>query len=191
MHTTKELKQNLRREMRFKNRNIGTTESNRQAATLWNKLINDIQFKSAKTILFYWSMSDELPTINVIESLYKAQKTILLPVIKNDILTLKEFRGIENMQPEPVYGILEPLGKCFTAMNKIDVVVVPGLAFDTACNRMGRGKGYYDKLLSSIPQSLKIGVGYNHQLIDSIPIEKHDIPLSSIWTAEKTIINNL
>ncbi|MDD4748212.1 MAG: 5-formyltetrahydrofolate cyclo-ligase [Salinivirgaceae bacterium] len=65
------------------------------------------------------------------------------------------------------------------------------MAFDLNCSRMGRGKGYYDKLLKKIPFAQKYGVGFNHQLIENVPTEEHDISLSSIWTAEKTVMNNV
>ena len=81
------------------------------------------------------------------------------------------------MQPG-AFGILEPQGNPVSPA-LLDVIIVPGVAFDTACNRMGRGKGFYDRLLAttSVPT---IGVCYAEQYYLSIPTEQHDVPLNHV-----------
>ncbi|MDD2565129.1 MAG: 5-formyltetrahydrofolate cyclo-ligase [Salinivirgaceae bacterium] len=190
MTSTIEQKKLLRKLMNEKNRTLSAEESGRQSNVLWSKILADSVFQKAKTILFYWSMNDELATIKTVNTLYQS-KTILLPVIENNELIIRRFNNIEEMKPEPKFGILEPTGPLYTDYDKIDIVIVPGLAFDLNCSRMGRGKGYYDKLLKKIPFAQKYGVGFNHQLIENVPTEEHDISLSSIWTAEKTVMNNV
>jgi 5-formyltetrahydrofolate cyclo-ligase len=64
----------------------------------------------------------------------------------------------------------------------VELIVVPGVAFDPTGNRMGRGRGFYDRLLKSTPNAMKVGVAYDFQLLDKIPVEPHDVPMDSVIT---------
>lgn len=80
------------------------------------------------------------------------------------------------------YGIMEPEGPAFTAYDDIDLIITPGVAFDVNHNRLGRGKGYYDRFLQQMRQThaYKIGVCFPHQLVDSIPVTAYDIPMDEV-----------
>ena len=80
------------------------------------------------------------------------------------------------------YHIQEPIGKIFEDYSTIDVIIVPGVAFDNQGNRLGRGKGYYDRFLKKIPATKKIGICFDFQMIEQIPTEKNDIPMDDIIT---------
>ena len=77
------------------------------------------------------------------------------------------------------FGIEEPTGPEINNLSNIDLVIVPGMAFDMKGNRLGRGKGYYDKLLRKM-RCYKIGVCYNFQLLENIPVEEHDFPMDMV-----------
>ena len=70
---------------------------------------------------------------------------------------------------------MEPCGKVFTDYDSIDVAIVPGMAFDQQGHRLGRGKGYYDRFLQSLPSVKKIGVCFDFQKVESVPAEAHDV----------------
>ncbi|MDL2305912.1 5-formyltetrahydrofolate cyclo-ligase, partial [Bacteroides sp. OttesenSCG-928-D19] len=76
-------------------------------------------------------------------------KTIILPVVEGGILQLRTYSTPENLDTG-LYGIKEPSGEYFTNYHLIDLAIIPGMAFDASGNRLGRGKGYYDKLLPNI-----------------------------------------
>lgn len=83
------------------------------------------------------------------------------------------------------YGIMEPEGPAFTAYDDIDLIIIPGVAFDVKHNRLGRGKGYYDRFLQQMQQmrqthAYKIGVCFPQQLVDSIPVTAYDIPMDEV-----------
>jgi 5,10-methenyltetrahydrofolate synthetase len=137
-------------------------------------------FKKSSSILSYWSMSDEVITHKAVERWTK-YKRVYLPLIKGNDLELVKFEGIENMKPEPVFGILEPTSNEKAEIREIDLVIVPGVAFDASCNRMGRGKGYYDRLLSE-SAATKIGVAFNFQIVDKVPVNPHDVTLDMVVT---------
>ncbi len=130
------------------------------------------------TILLYWSLPDEVQTPSLVERLHQEGHTVLLPVVVDDILQLRIYQGIDKMQAGP-FGILEPQGETFTDYSSIDLAFIPGRAFTTDGKRLGRGKGYYDRLLPLI-NSPKIGVGFPFQIVEHLPVEPHDVLLDKV-----------
>lgn len=96
-------------------------------------------------VLLYYSLKDEVDTHEFVRK-WSREKRILLPVVVGDDLELRVYTGPEDLATGS-YGIEEPTGELFTDYAAIDFVAVPGVAFDNAGNRLGRGKGYYDRLL--------------------------------------------
>jgi len=142
-------------------------------------------FKQAKCISFYHALPGEVETADFIEK-WAGVKTIFLPVVEGNDLNLHPYKGKHSLQCG-AFGIMEPEREEPCSMEQIDLMIVPGIAFDRQCNRLGRGKGYYDRLLTtlSIP---KIGLCYNFQLVDEIPMESFDIPMDIIVTDKETFI---
>lgn len=139
------------------------------------------QFIKAKTVLAYWSLPDEVNTHSFIQKWYR-QKRFVLPVVKGNDLDLRIFNGIEWMEKGAAFGILEPANPAETLeIDDIDLVIVPGVAFDAKGNRLGRGKGYYDKLLAS-HKLYKVGVCFPFQLIPEVAVSTHDIPMDLVVT---------
>lgn len=134
-------------------------------------------FRKADTILLYHSLKDEVYTHAFIEK-WSMEKKIILPVVVDDVLELRLYTGPHDLRTGS-YGISEPIGESFTNYASIDLAIVPGVAFDTAGHRLGRGKGYYDKLLPLI-SAFKIGICFPFQLIDEVPTEPFDICMDTI-----------
>lgn len=140
-------------------------------------LEQDPLFQSAHTIFIYHSMADEVNTHDLLNT-YSDKKRFVLPVVCGDEIVLKTYFP-ETAMHFSSYGIWEPDGADFTDLNKIDLVIVPGIAFDRKLNRMGRGKGFYDRLLPKL-KAPKIGICFDFQLFDEIPVEKNDIKMDKI-----------
>ena len=136
-------------------------------------------FAMAKTILFFWSLPDEVDTSDFANKWHN-EKCLLLPVINGDELEIRHYDGPERLKAGP-FNLLEPDGELFTKWDKIDMILVPGLAFDRTGNRLGRGKGYYDRLLPRL-QGVKIGVCFPFQLIAHIPVEHWDVKVDRVVT---------
>ena len=83
------------------------------------------------------------------------------------------------MEKGVAFGIDEPIGNVYDNPEKIDLIVVPGVAFDKKNNRLGRGKAYYDKLLKTA-NTFKVGICFDFQLIDSVPVDKYDIKMDLV-----------
>ena len=136
------------------------------------------EFINAKTIMMYWSMDDEVYTHKFVEK-WSQSKAIILPSVQDNILLLKEYKGANHLVAGEKYGIPEPQGVAFNKPKKIDVIIVPGIAFDKLGNRMGRGKGYYDNLLKS-SNAIKIGICFPFQIITKVPCELHDVKMDIV-----------
>lgn len=145
---------------------------------IWEQLEKEDYFINSKIVLAYWSMGDEVATHEFVKKWYK-EKTILLPCVEGDILKLRIFEGMGSMRKGEAYSILEPIGEEFRDIDKIDLVIVPGIAFDKENNRLGRGRGYYDKLLTSA-NAIKVGVCFDFQFFDRIPTEEFDVKMNYV-----------
>lgn len=124
-------------------------------------------------------MKDEVQTHSFIEK-WSRTKRIVLPVVVGDVLELRLYTDANDLAIGP-YGIAEPIGEPFTDYAAIQLVVVPGVAFDAEGHRLGRGKGYYDKLLPLIAAP-KIGICFPFQLIEEVPAEPFDICMDAVIT---------
>jgi 5-formyltetrahydrofolate cyclo-ligase len=170
----------IRKRIKEKKKDYSLEEKRRKSELIFNQIEKLDAFKKADIIMAYWSLDDEVFTHRFIQK-YQNKKKIILPVVQDDILILKEFTGISNMRISKSYGVGEPEGKLFDQLDKIDVIIVPGVAFDKLLNRLGRGKAYYDKLLKT-SQALKIGVCFDFQKLDSVPVDKYDVKMDLIIT---------
>ena len=108
-------------------------------------------------------------------------KSLALPRITESEIRFFEVPGFENLQFQAL-GIAEPPADALLA-EPPDLILVPGLGFDRAGRRLGRGGGYYDRFLATIPSSIpRIGVGFDFQICETIPTESHDIRMNAIVT---------
>ena len=136
----------------------------------------------AQTIMAYYSLPDEVNTHALIDELVAEGKTVLLPKVTGpDTMEVRRYTGRADLQ-EGAYHILEPVGEPFTDLSAIDLILVPGLAFDAAGHRLGRGRGYYDRFLHSKnrPYCVKIGVCFDFQKVDEVPVDAHDIAMDKV-----------
>lgn len=179
----REDKKALRQEIKRRKAGLTQAEMERQARDVFSQLTSQTIFREAATLLAYWALPDELPTEGFINSWYAAPgKRFLLPVVKGNDLELYEYTGPACLHPQPPFGILEPQGTQRVAAGEVDLVIVPGVAFSsTERQRLGRGRGYYDRLLPQMPQAIKVGVCLREQLVAHVPCEAHDLPMEYLF----------
>jgi 5-formyltetrahydrofolate cyclo-ligase len=127
----------------------------------------------------------------MIEDSFSLGKKVVVPisVIEDRTLLLSSLEKFQDLQVGS-YGILEPRPDKIkeASIDKIDLIIVPGVGFDLSGHRIGHGKGYYDNLLKISKNHLHIGLAFEFQIVDKIPIESHDLPVKRIIT-ERRIIN--
>ena len=169
-------KSELRKSIKAEKQRYGENALLQMSGRVVSLLEHHPDFIKASTVLLYYSLPDEVATHDLLLK-YADQKTILLPVVDGDNLQLRVYRP-ETMQTG-AFGILEPEGEAFTRYFDIDLAVIPGMAFDKEGHRLGRGRGYYDRLLPLIPCK-KIGLCFPFQYKDEIPAEPHDIRMDEV-----------
>ena len=157
---------------------LHATSTTQQSAEILERLETHPLFQQAQTVLMYHSLPDEVDTRDFIRRWYTS-KRILLPVVVQDQLELYTYNGPEHMKTG-AFGIEEPTEGRFTDLRKIDLAVIPGVAFDHRGNRLGRGKGYYDRLLPYLTATYKLGICFPYQLLGNIPAEPFDIRMDEV-----------
>lgn len=188
MESKKELRASVR-----KLKKLHTNEELKAlSAIAARKLLGLSCIKEATTVLLYCSLPDEVYTMDIIHKLHNDGKRIILPrVISECDMELREYTGDNDLE-KGSYDIMEPCGKLFADYANIDVAVIPGMAFDGKGNRLGRGKGYYDRCLARIRQAekesscrhiYKIGICFSFQMVEEVPADEHDIPMDAVITA--------
>ena len=184
-HSTKKsvVKNQIRQQIKELKNQIPNTQKQNEAEVIFRKIESISQFQSAKTILIYWSTPDELATHDFVEK-WSDKKEILLPVVVGKEIEMKRYAPKQKMK-QGSFGIFEPdTSQKYTGI--IDLVIVPGIAFDLKKNRLGRGKGYYDRFFNQI-KAEKWGIGFDCQLFPSIPINKDDVKMDKIITSNSII----
>lgn len=137
------------------------------------------RFAESKVVCIYYSLPDEVFTHQFIEK-WHTHKTILLPTVEGDDILLKPYEGASHMA-KGYYNIDEPTGNAlFTDFDSIDLILVPGMAFDAEGNRLGRGKGYYDRFLPKLTRSYNIGICFPFQKVERVPHEPFDKPMDEV-----------
>lgn len=151
-------------------------------------------FSAARTIGLYAPIGNEVDTELLCGFAQRVGAVVAYPRIANGAMEFVRFDSECTWQPG-MFGIMEPLvevqqeSSCQVAPEVFDVVVVPGVAFDLVGNRLGYGKGFYDRFLAQcLPQCVFIGLAYDFQLEDRLPREAHDIALDYIVTDAKGVM---
>ena len=174
-------KKEIRLEMARRKRALSVEHKNIASEGLCRQLLSNRKIQNAKVLLLYNALPDEISLAPLLDFLYKKENppTLLLPIVKGEELELKIYRGINSLQIG-AYGILEPTGEVFTEYSNIEIAIIPGVAFNQSGIRIGRGKGFYDRLLPHLTKTYKIGVCFPCQLIEDLPSEPHDVPMDTI-----------
>jgi 5-formyltetrahydrofolate cyclo-ligase len=176
-------KNQIRSQIRELKNQLSENQKAQAADSVFNKIELLPEFKSAKKILMYWSTTDELPTHKFVEK-WSVEKEILLPSVVGDDIVIKKYSAKENLKKGNL-GIYEPEADSLYT-GKIDLTIVPGVAFDLKMNRLGRGKGYYDRFFNDM-KTQKWGVGFDFQVVPLVPTNTDDKPMNKVISPTKII----
>ena len=169
-------KPGLRSYIRFEKKHRTSEQLDEESAQIMELLEKTLQFQKAQTVMLYSSLPDEVRTTAFIEK-WRNRKRIILPTVVGDDIVPVE---LTPDTPFAVgdFNILEPQNRPYTG--GYDLIVVPGMAFDRAGNRLGRGKGYYDRFLSQHKSVYKIGICFGFQIVGTVPTEPTDIRMDCV-----------
>lgn len=179
-------KNEIRRKVKALRVMLSDMEKRTAAEEVFSRLEKTAAFLLADRILMYHSLPDELFTHDFLRK-WGARKHFYLPRVNGVNLEILPYE--ESRLELGSFHIEEPTGNDTVDPSEIELVVVPAVAYDRRGNRLGRGKGFYDRLLRNT-RATKIGVGYDLQLVDEIPVEPHDVGVDIIITQNATIVIN-
>lgn len=160
-----------------------------KSKTIIDKLTSTKHFIKSKVVFVYLSFNNEVDTVSLIQEMLTLGKRVVVPytdVVNTQIIPI-EIKSLDGLK-KCSFGYLEPLidEKMIVDSKDFDLVVVPGVVFDKNLNRIGFGKGYYDRILINLNhEAKKIAIAYDFQVLDEIPAEKHDVKVDIIITEKQ------
>ena len=178
-----------RRILKLRN-SLSPEERREKSKQIKEKLFTLFAFKTAKAVLLYAAKGSEVETKEMIEEALSSGKKVGLPIVSEKDLLFSQILEFKELSPS-VFGILEPKKRYRPLpLERIDLVIVPGIAFDPKGNRLGFGRGFYDRFLSKISKRiLKIGLAFELQVIsESLPSHRRDVAVNKIITEKRVII---
>ena len=182
-----EIKNILRVQMRAQLERISPAVRAVESIGLCERL--EAQLPSARAILFFAPLPDEPDVWPVLERSLALGTVCALPYVDASTQAYGA-RVIQKIGTDLVagkFGVREPAAQCAAMpLNQLDLVLVPGLAFDRFGNRLGRGRGFYDRLLGEV-SGVKCGICYQGQLLESLPTEGHDVSVNFIVTPNECL----
>ncbi len=171
-------KKELRKLIKEKKKTFSPENAIIDSEIIFNHVESLPQFIQAKVILAYWSMPDEVSTHHFVQK-WAAEKKMVLPMVVGETLELRAFNGLQNLVANESFGIHEPKTEELVNPKDVDFAIIPGIAFDKKGNRLGRGKGFYDRFLKQT-NAYKVAVGYDFQIIDEVPVSSLDVPVDIV-----------
>ena len=175
------MKQALRTQIREKRKAISPDLYAKKSAAIREKLEKMPEFQAAKNLLVYVSTNEEVDTHAIIKDCLASGKKIYAPKVEGEHIFICRITDWEQLKPGS-FGILEPCEILDPAHPEImDLILVPGIAFDKRGHRIGYGKGFYDSMLKA-GNGLKVGLAFSEQMVDEIPDESHDVSLDLVIT---------
>lgn len=158
-------------------------EENREkkSRSIAKKLLRTLVFKRAKRVVFYISFDGEVNTAEMIECARRLGKIIAVPHCRRNGLLTPVLCSPRMRLKRGLYGVAEPARCIPMNIRDIDLVIVPGVAFDKKGGRVGRGKGCYDRFLKMLPAGTPtIGLAFDFQILPSVPVTEHDVSVDRV-----------
>lgn len=184
-------KSEIRKDILYKRNSLSEYEIINNSKIISDRIISTKEYKNSESIGAYYPTGSEVKTFDIIKHSIERKKEVGLPRVIDS--TKIEFFKIMEDSFEKIkftkgkYGIFENATSTIN-MEKMDLLIIPGIAFDLQGNRLGYGKGYYDRFLSLRKVKYIIALAYETQIVNDIPNNENDIPVDVIIT-EKRIIN--
>ena len=183
-------KQELRNQMRERLASLSSSQVRVRSAAVWERLSVLSEFVSGTWLLVYVSKGHEIDTHGLIQQLLAIGKHACVPRFDDASgrYIASELKDFVAELVEGKFGILEPKQGAvrLVSADKLDALLVPGLAFDGKGNRIGRGMGFFDRLLREAP-GIKIALAYDFQVLNKVPADAHDVCVDFIVTEKQVV----
>jgi len=184
-------KEDIRKMLLDRRNDFSKEEVVERSRIIKRKLLKLPEFREAKKIMIYLHFGNEVKTSGIIKECILQGKEVFIPIndFEKNEFYISKFPGYDNLERDK-FGIPSPKKELIKAEDpsKLDMIIAPGVAFDLEGNRIGFGRGFFDKFISSLEEKvLVIGLCFDFQLLDSIPADKNDIPMNEIITEKRLI----
>lgn len=180
------IKNELRHHLKEKRRALPAGLYAEKSKLIGEQLKHLSEYKDAHSVLFYVSTPEEVHTHELIKEALAEGKLVYVPKILDEQMFICPLYDFEELVLGE-YGILEPGANAGSEeFIRFDVIVVPGVGFDHHGNRLGRGKGFYDRLLKET-KGYKVGLAFEEQLVPELPTQAHDIPMDTLITDQNLL----
>lgn len=183
-----ELKSKLRKILRKQRREQDAKLAHSASIEICDRVIGIPEYESSDVILAYMCAKGEVDVSKIVDDAISRGKRVAFPLcIANGGLRLLIPKTTESFTVG-AYGIMEPAidDSIEIEPSELDLIIVPAVAYTRECLRLGQGGGYYDRLLEKAA-AFTVGVGYDFQLLESLPVEPHDIPLDCVALPSRLI----
>lgn len=193
MTDASEQKEAIRNEMRERLRELDQAETVARSTEVCRRVAAWEGFGRAGVVMLYLPIGGEVDVAGLALRAFQDGKSVCVPRMdwKFRRMTAVEIRGFDDEFEQRQHGVREPVSGRAIPIEEIDLVIVPGLAFDPSCRRLGRGGGFYDRFLAhpalGAHGASLCGVCFDFQVIDEAPAEEHDVPLTAVATDRRLI----
>ncbi|MEI0445864.1 5-formyltetrahydrofolate cyclo-ligase [Brachyspira intermedia] len=186
----KEAKNLIRESFKLIRNNLDSDFIKEKSTVIFKKFRNIVNINKFNSISVYIDFNNEVPTKEIIEYALKNNIKVSVPfLIDNHNMKLKYINDYnKDINRNTRFGCGEPFEHCKDCnINEISMFIIPALAFDEKCNRLGFGRGYYDNMLKRNKNALRVGLAYDYQILPSIPKDDNDEILDIIISESKVI----
>lgn len=183
-----ESKSKIRKRILNVRNNMSKEDVKKNSNAIMDKITSLDIYKHSKVVFIYMDFKNEVITSNLIKHMLSEKKRVVIPYTDsiNTVLIPSEITKESDLKQNS-FGYYEPKSILPVNIEEIDLVIVPGVVFDKNLNRIGFGKGYYDKILNRLkPSAKKVALAHDFQVLEDIPAEEHDVKMDMIIT-EKNI----
>lgn len=181
-------KRSLREEMLLRRRHLAAATCLGRSLAAQRQLLSLPEFVAASTLALYCPTRNEVFTEEIFACACRVGKRVAYPRVRDAHLEFVAVTDPQALVPG-AFGILEPAGEDLVPITGLDLIVVPGVAFDREGHRLGYGKGFYDRALRHVGSTVLVGLCFDFQLVDALPFEAHDVRMDMVVTDERTLLS--
>ncbi len=175
----------VRKELLARRRQLSKNDYRRLSLQVQQQLLGSDCFVMARTLALYCPVNNEVQTYQLVVEALSQRKLVCFPRVNGDQLDFVEVSAVSELEIGN-YNIAEPVAGQVVPVAQLDLIVVPGVAFDQSGGRLGYGKGFYDRELSGLTaNTVTVGLSFDFQLCSELPQEDHDHPVQFLATQQQ------